>query len=259
MSVGPSSKLIIRPHLPRRRAWLLAGGGLAGLAFVYLAFELGRYDAGYRVVEAAQGALAIYRRISALEDENTKLRTELEAADLKQRVDREGYKQVEHSLGDMQSQIARLNQDLAFYRGLVQPDANYGVKVQRMQIQPEGGANRFRLKFVMMQTNRAEKPVTGSTVLSFEGLQSGRPVTLPLTNVSPKARPALAYSFRYFQDFDEILQMPRDFQATRVNVEIRAGRSTTASVHQAFAWRTSGLPIEPDSNKGAAHVQAETE
>jgi hypothetical protein len=254
-----SRKLVVRHHLPTRRAWLLGAGGALGLALVYLAFELGRYEAGYRVVDAAQGALATYRRISALEYENVKLRTELEAADLKARVDREGYKQVERSLGDMQSQIARLSQDLAFYRGLVQPEVNYAVKVQRMQIQPEGGANRFRLKFVMMQTNKADKPVTGSAVLNFEGLQSGRPVTLPLTNVSPKARPALAYSFRYFQDFDEILQMPRDFQPTRVDVEIRAGRSTTASVHQAFAWRTSGLPIEPDNNKGAAHVQAETD
>jgi hypothetical protein len=76
--------------------------------------------------------------------------------------------------------------------------------------------------------------------------------------VSPKGRPSLAYSFRYFQDFDEIVQLPTDFQATKVNVEIRAGRSTAAGVHQAFAWRTGGLPIEPDS-KGGANVQAETD
>ncbi len=64
-------------------------------------------------------------------------RTQLEAADVARRVDREGYKQVERSLGDMQSQIARLNQDLSFYRGLVQPDSLVHVKVQQMQIVPD--------------------------------------------------------------------------------------------------------------------------
>ena len=59
------------------------------------------------------------RRIRALEARKTKSNArQLEAAEVARRVDREGYKQVERSLGDMQSQIARLNQDLSFYRGL---------------------------------------------------------------------------------------------------------------------------------------------
>ena len=65
-----------------------------------------------------------------------------------------GYKQVERSLGDMQSQIARLNQDLSFYRGLVQPDSLVHVKVQQMQIVPGRRRARrapwqYRLKFVL--------------------------------------------------------------------------------------------------------------
>ena len=81
---------------------------------------------------------------------------QLEAADVARRVDREGYKQVERSLGDMQSQIARLNQDLSFYRGLVQPESLIHVKVQQMQIVPEA-AGQFRLKFVLMQTGKPDK------------------------------------------------------------------------------------------------------
>ena len=98
-----------------------AVGGLAaagGRAILYAAFELGRYDAGFRVVDSVRGALSASARIRELEAENEKQRGELEAAEVARRVDREGYKQVERSLGDMQSQIARLNQDLSFYRGL---------------------------------------------------------------------------------------------------------------------------------------------
>jgi type II secretory pathway component PulM len=252
-----AGKLVIRSHAPRRRAWALGGGGAAALALLYVAFEAGRYDAGYRVIEAAQGALATYRRISALEKDNSRLRTQLEAADLRQRVDREGYKQVERSLGDMQSQIARLSQDLAFYRGLVQPNANTGVKVQKMQIQPEGPPGAFRVKFVLIQSGKPDNVATGNTFFTIEGVRAGRPATLGLAQVSPKARPSLSYSFRYFQDFDEILKLPGDFQPTRINVETRSARSASG-VHQAFAWRAQGLPIEPDT-KGGADVQAETD
>jgi hypothetical protein len=101
----------------------LGSAVVGAIVILYAAFEIGRYDAGFRVVDSVRGALAASSRIRDLEAENEKQRNQLEAAEVARRVDREGYKQVERSLGDMQSQIARLNQDLSFYRGLVQPDS----------------------------------------------------------------------------------------------------------------------------------------
>jgi hypothetical protein len=80
-------------------------------------FELGRYDAGYRVVDSVRGAWASSARVRQIEAENARLRNELAAADVGRRIDRESYKQVQSSVGDMQSRIARLTQDLSFYRG----------------------------------------------------------------------------------------------------------------------------------------------
>src|ERR1700730_11841697 len=84
---------------------------LAAISVLYAVFELGRHDAGFRVVDSVRGALSASARIRGLEAENERQRRQLEAAEVARRVDREGYKQVERSLGDMQSQIARLNQD----------------------------------------------------------------------------------------------------------------------------------------------------
>src|SRR5271154_2953982 len=133
-------KLVVRSYAPKRHAALWGLAVLAGMAILYAAFEIGRYDAGFRVVDSVRGALSASARIRALEAENDNQRRQLEAADVARRVDREGYKQVERSLGDMQSQIARLNQDLSFYRGLVQQDASVGTKVQQMQIVPDSNA-----------------------------------------------------------------------------------------------------------------------
>src|SRR5438552_7237969 len=145
-------KMVIRSYAPRRRAVLWGGAVLAALSVLYAAFEIGRFDAGFRVVDSVRGALAASSRIRALEAENENQRRQLEAAEVARRVDREGYAHVERSLGDMQSQIARLNQDLNFYRGLVQPDSLIHVKVQQMQIVPQPAAGQYQLKFVLMQT-----------------------------------------------------------------------------------------------------------
>src|SRR6202166_3630789 len=139
-------KLVVRSHAPKRRAVLAACVFLA-LLVLYGAFQLGRYDAGFRVVVSVRGALSASARIRRLEAENGRQREQLEAAEVTRRVEREGYKQVERTLGDMQSQIARLNQDLSFYRGLVQPESVIHVKVQQMQIIPDPITGQYHLKF----------------------------------------------------------------------------------------------------------------
>jgi hypothetical protein len=260
------SRLVVRAYAPRRRALIWGAGVLLAIVILYAAFELGRYDAGFRVVDSVRGALSASARIRGLEAENEKQRTQLEAAEVARRVDREGYKQVERSLGDMQSQIARLNQDLSFYRGLVQPESLIHVKVQQMQIVPEGAPGEFHLKFVLMQTGKPDSVVAGNATISIDGLMQGKPLSLAFAQVTPNHRVTLAYSLRYFQDYDEPIQLPKGFEPTRIGVEIRSGRDKDLShgFRQAFVWKAQGMSVETEATinppgKGDVDVQTETE
>lgn len=256
-------KLVVRIDSPRRRAVVL-GASIAGAALaLYGAFEFGRYDAGYRVVASLRSAWAANRRIHALEGENAQQRAQLAAAEVARRVDREGYALVQRNLADMQSQIARLNQDLAFYRGLVQPDSVVKAKVQQMQIVPGPGANQFHLKFVLMQVGKPTGTVSGRIDLSFEGARNGKPETLNFAQLSTAGGAGLSYSFRYFQNYDEPLTLPAGFAPSRVGVELHGGRSRGPGYRQAFLWKTQGMSTETDSAgtaaKGVADVQAQEE
>jgi hypothetical protein len=257
-------KLVVRSYAPKRRAVLLTLLVLLVLLTLYGAFELGRYDAHFRVIDSVRGALATSARIRHLEAENAQQRTELEAAEVARRVDREGYKQVERSLGDMQSQIARLNQDLSFYRGLVQPESIVSVKVQQMQIVPQAAAGQFHLKFVLMQAGKPSGTVAGNFTISIDGLQQGKPISLDFERVVPNGRGSLAYSFKYFQDYEVPLQLPAGFEPTRVGVEIHTGKDASHGFRQAFVWKAQGMSVETDATngaqaKGVLNVQAETE
>ena len=246
-------KLVVRSYAPKRRAVLVGLIAVSGLMIVYAAFEFGRYDAGFRVVDSVRGALSASARIRALEAENAQQRTQLAAAEVARRVDREGYKQVERSLGDMQSQIARL---------LVQPESIVTVKVQQMQIVPEGTAGHYRLKFVLMQVGKPSGVVSGSAAITIDGLRQGKPLSLTFAEVAPNRRATLAYSLRYFQDYDEPVQLPAGFEPTRVGVEIHSGKYSTHAFRQAFVWKAQGMSIETEAAggaKGVLDVQAETE
>jgi len=243
-------KLVVRSHAPWRRAALLTVVPLGLALLLYAAFEFGRYDAGFRVIDSMRGALSASARIRALESENAAQRTQLEAAEVARRVDREGYRQVEQSLGDMQSQIARLNQDLAFYRGLVQPDSNVGVKVQQLQILPDPRPGQFRLKFILMQVGTSKATVAGSVVPTVEGLQGGKPMTLGFDRIGADPHASRSFSFRYFQDYDELVHLPAGFEPTRVSVEIFSGRDTSHGFRQAFVWKAQGMSVETDPENG---------
>jgi hypothetical protein len=272
-------KFVVRSYAPKRRALMLGSVAVLALLLLYGAFELGRYDAGFRVVDSVRGALAASARIRKLEAENDLQREQLAAADVARRVDHEGYKDVQQSLGEMQNRIARLSQDLSFYRGLVQPDSPVHVKVQQMQIVPEAVADAYRLKFVLVQTsNKPDNIVAGNTVLSIDGLLHGKPLTLSYAQVTPNHRAGLAYSFKYFQDYDEPVQLPAGFEPTRIGVEIHSGRDAIHSARQAFMWKAQGMSVETEAAglgapgggapgqadgdldpRGGAHVQADTE
>jgi hypothetical protein len=259
-------KLVVRSHTPRRRAVLLGLAVFLGIAILYAVFEFGRYEAGFRVVDSVRGALSASARIRNLEKENEQQRSQLAAAEVARLVDREGYKQVQRSLGDMQSQIGRLKQDLSFYRGLVQPDSAIHVKVQQMQIIPETVAGQYRLKFVLMQTGKPDSVVAGSAAITVDGLLRGKPSSLSFGQLVPNRRVSLAYSFRYFQDYDEPIQLPQGFEPTRVGVEIRNAKDRDAShsFRQAFVWKAQGMSVETEASgkpsaKGDADVQTETE
>src|ERR1700761_5567397 len=168
------SRLEVRSYAPKRRALMRGLIVLGVLCAMGIASLAGLHQGPYHMVDSVRAALAANERIRSLEKENEDQRRQLEAADVARRVDREGYANVDRSLGDMQNQIARLNQDLNFYRGLVQPETLIHVKVQQMQIVPMQMPGQFRLKFVLMQTGKPEKDVNGSATVSVDGLQKGR-------------------------------------------------------------------------------------
>ncbi len=219
------------------RAFLLLLVLIAG----YLVFEYGRISAGYDTVDAANERGALEEHIDTLNEEIEALKQEVALQETHRDIDREAYKDVEHSLITLQAKIQEQQDAIAFYRGIVSPsDGKPGLRVQDFKLTRGGEEREFNLRLVLVQAMKHDRKVSGDVALSVEGSENGETRTYPLTELLPAdADVAWPFSFRYFQDFDRQLVLPDGFTPERVHVEVRSKTRSISSIEESFAWATS--------------------
>jgi hypothetical protein len=207
---------------------MLAAGIVAGLVLGYAAahFPLLKWFFG-----AHMGPVTISELTAQLHDTEARLA----AAEIARRVDKEAMQQLEASLKEIESKLQQQSQELAFYRGIVNPaDGTEGLRVQRLRLLPGIAPHTFRARIVLMQAARQDAVVSASADLSVQGLRAGRLTSLPFAKISASPRP-LAFSFRYFQEVETEIRLPADFLPQRVEVTVRPSKGN-AAIHQTYPW-----------------------
>src|SRR5690606_16786898 len=116
-------------------------------------------------LDAAQVALErreLVARASSLEDENERLNARVAELEMARRLDRDAYGQVEKSLGELQAQLSRQGDDLAFYKSIVSPaDGVQGLRIQRFDVQPGAQPREFLIRLTLIQAMRHESIASG--------------------------------------------------------------------------------------------------
>jgi hypothetical protein len=222
---------------------MLAAAVVGAIVLVYGTYEFGRFDGGYNVVAMAQERRDKASEIEVLREENAALRTKVTGAETSRSVEHQSYADVERTLGDLQSQVQKQRDELAFYRGIVSPeDGVGGLRIQRMDVLPDAGDGRYKLRLVLMQSMRQDAVIAGSVKIELEGSRNKQPVRLTLAEVGGQTREAgdVAFSFRYFQNIEQDIALPADFEPTAIDVEVKSTRQQP--LHQSFPWavRTAG-------------------
>ena len=239
------SKLVVKSHEPLRLRAAVAALAILVLVAAWGLFEWGRKAAGYNRVEAARIRGALNDQISALETENEMLRRELALLRTSDRVDQEAYSQVSVDLDDLQSQIAELNDELAFYRGIMSPaDDKAGLQIKALQISPGADPGEFALKLILVQAGGNDTRVQGAVDLSLVGESVSEendglptPMAIKLAQLTGESE-KLRYSFRYFQILERSLSLPQGFEPKTVEVNLPARRKEDA-VSASFPWQVT--------------------
>lgn len=218
--------------------WVLIAA--IALASIYLVFELGRIQAGYNLVDAAQQRADLRAEINARDLEIEGLKEQISILETHKAIDAEAYKDVETSLTDLQAKIQEQRDAIAFYRGIVSPaDGASGLRVQDLKLDAGRSEREFSVRLVLVQAMQHDRRVSGDVVLAVSGEQDGEEKTYTYAELRPEdAEEKWAFSFRYFQDFERDLILPDGFTPLTVNIEVRSRTRSIDSIEESYAWTT---------------------
>lgn len=234
---GLPPKLVVTTYAPTRRIVtivllvLLVAGGVYGM------FEFGRYSAGFDSLSALKQRAALKDEIQAQEATISELRAkvaQLESSTVGQTRERE---EVQRTIGDLQAQVARANQELAFFRGIVTQNANSAeVKIQQARMVATAAANKYRIRVTLVQPMKPDTVVSGVVVLSVGGEIDGKPGRADFATLSGGKRREIPFTFRYLENIEEEITMPSGMKPEQLLVEVRSNKRGSAPVQQAYVW-----------------------
>ena len=92
---------------PSRSTWFYAAVALVAVGCLYLAYELGRYQGGYSIIDHRRERAALTAKLAEEQGVSDELRRQLAIGETASDIDRATYAQVETTLGDLQAQIGR--------------------------------------------------------------------------------------------------------------------------------------------------------
>jgi hypothetical protein len=235
--------LVVRQRAPALRTALLVAAILVGIFALYVVYELGRYDAGYDRQAAALQRTALEVRIEHLEKDNRELRTRLAEADTIRAGRAREQAEVARTMGELQAQVDRQSQELAFYRGVVAQNANtLGVKIEQLRITAGKRPATFTVHMSLVRSGRADSAASGTVHLSLDGSYDGSARSLDLPALSGGQVRELRYNFRYLQSFDQDLSVPLAFKPEQLVVEVLSSRHDVAPLSQTFLWTVEASP-----------------
>jgi hypothetical protein len=233
----PSPQLIVREPMPWRQRLLLAALGLTLLLGFFGAFEYGRSSSSDDFWGAVVERREFNARIETLDSENQELRGKLATAETERISLNRERAEVARNIGELQAQVSRQEQQLAFYKGIVSQGASPAeVRIQRIRVEAGAGPGRFRLKIALIRPVQNESLVSGTVLVQVDGQQKGLPARLELRQITDPQTPSLPYSFRYVENLDTDLTLPVDFRPERVTVELRSSKKGADPLVQTQVW-----------------------
>jgi hypothetical protein len=225
--------------MPRRVAqltWFIAPVLLVGA--LYLAYELGRYQGGYSILDHRRERTELAQSLAAEQAAADELRRQLAIGETASEIDRVTYAQVKSELGGLQAKIQEQEEELVFYRGIVSPqDRVAGLRIQSFEAAPSDGEGRYLVRLLLVQAIVHNRRVSGAVQLQLEGVRDGQTAAFDAAELVVAGQSYdMDYEFRYFQGLEAELALPVGFEPQRVIVEIWPNEARAERITQTFEW-----------------------
>lgn len=229
-------KLVVVPHDPYRGLRYFGIGLLAAIVSFAVGYSMnGGGDFG------AQNDLSDLRR-QLLDEQKASAEQHRRLAkfEVESDVDQEANNNVRASIGSMRQQIAELESEISFYKGLMDPsDGNQGISIASVDLRPTSDARKFEFALVLQQRSQEHSIVSGSVNVNVVGSKDGYDLTLPISDLSEDINSSsIEYRFKYFQNIEGTIELPEDYQPRRIDVLVIGSGASSVYLEKKVGWLT---------------------
>ncbi|MDH5632403.1 MAG: hypothetical protein OEZ10_05335 [Gammaproteobacteria bacterium] len=228
-----TSEMIVKPAWSPKAKMTIAG--IVALVVVLGGTGLYNYGlntAGFKKMLANQQVSSLESRVTALQEENQDLRDALARAERTLQMDQTAYQELEGTLAGSSGEIAKLREELNFYRNIISPpNKKGGLRIQSMKLEPTRKNGEFSYKLVLIQALTHEQTIRGDAKFEVTGMQAGKTATISF----PESKP-IDVNFRYFQDVEGKLALPGNFEPRQIRVQVTTRGRNAQTVEAVYTW-----------------------
>lgn len=217
----------------KRLFMLVLIAALGGASYIF-----GRYEALEAQTQAIAERDQLKEDLQMAQDEMASYSQRVIMLEKGGEVDRRSTEGLRQNLVDLRNQIATLQEEVAFYKGIMAPSTRkQDLRIQKLDIESTLEARRYRYKVVITQVGTNQRFVSGLAGVNIVGVLNGEQKVYGLRDVSDDVQDyGIKYRFRYFQEIEGDLVLPEGFIAESVEVVLQTNGSKANRVEQSFPW-----------------------
>ena len=206
------------------------------LILLWISFEYGRKVAGFHSADAEAYIGQLQEQLEESQAQIIESNRQATMLERNSRIDGDASVQLKETLAQAQNEALELKKELSFYKSIVSPeqgDRSLAIQTIQLKKNEEGGYN---YKIMVSQRGRNDHFARGSIDVSIEGVDKGQPVVLTLAEVSKDTKKPMKFGFKYFQNFEGVMNLPAAFQPDSLHVIVKPSTGKIKTVDEQFAW-----------------------
>jgi hypothetical protein len=203
---------------------------------LWFSFEYGREIAGYDSSDADAYIGQLQAQLEETQAEMVESNRQATMLKRNSRIDDDASGQLKETLAQAQNEALELKKELSFYKSIVSPEqGNRSVAIQTIQLK-KNETGGYDYKIMVSQRGRNDRFARGTIDVSIEGVKKGQPVILKLADVSNATKKPMKFGFKYFQNFEGVLNLPKAFYPDFIRVKVKPSTGKIKSIDEQFAW-----------------------
>ena len=157
-------------------------------------------------------------------------------------VDRRAAEDFRETVRTLSDEVARLQQDVAFYKGVMVPGSgDKGLRVSKIDITAADKANQYNYGVMLTQVVDNTNYIQGQAVINVVGVLKGEKAILPLRDLDSNIEGlGIVFRFRYFQEIKGTLTLPEGFIPEQMQVVLQSQGNNSQRVEETRLWSSEG-------------------